>query len=153
MRQFKILVIDDEAEYRDVLENIFRIKGYDVDTAESGEAALGMLETQSYDLAVTDLLMTGIDGIEFLKISKEKYPELEVLIVTGYGSVKNAVEAMRFGAFGYFVKSHDPEELIMEIRKIERIAELENSNAVLRVQQVNSGYLLETKNKSFKKCT
>ena len=150
MRQFKILVIDDEAEYRDVLENIFRINGFDVDTAESGEAALEMLEKHSYDLAVTDLLMTGIDGIEFLKKSKEKYPDLEVLIVTGYGSVKNAVEAMKFGAFGYFVKSHDPEELIMEIRKIKRIAELENSNAVLRTQQVNSGYLLETKNRAFK---
>ena len=150
MRQFKILVVDDEEEYRDVLENIFRINGYEVDTADSGEAALEMLDKHSYDLAVSDLLMTGIDGIEFLKRSKEKYPDLEVLIVTGYGSVKNAVEAMRFGAFGYFVKSHDPEELIMEIKKIERIAALENSNAVLRIQQVNSGYLLETKNKAFK---
>ncbi len=150
MNNFRILVIDDEPEYREVLRNIFEINKYIVDTAESGEAALGMLENSDYDLAVTDLLMTGMDGIEFLKISKEKYPDLEVLIVTGYGSVKNAVEAMRFGAFGYFVKSHDPEELIMEIRKIERIAELENSNAILRTQQTGSGCLLETRNRAFR---
>jgi DNA-binding NtrC family response regulator len=150
MIQFKILVIDDEIEYREVLENIFQINGYDVDTAESGEAGLELMKKHNYDLAVTDLLMTGMDGLEFLKKSKERYPEIEVLIITGYGSVKNAVKAMQFGAFGYFVKSHDPEELIMEIKKIERIACLENSNAILRTQQVNSGYLLETKNKAFK---
>ncbi len=150
MGQFKILVIDDEIEYREVLENIFRINGYDVVTAGSGEAGLKFLENNSCDLVVTDLIMAGMDGLEFLKQSKEKYPDLEVLIVTGYGSVKNAVEAMRFGAFGYFVKSHDPEELIMEIKKIERIASLENSNAVLRIQQINSGYLLETKNRAFR---
>lgn len=150
MSQFKILVIDDEIEYRDVLENIFRINGYYVDTAESGEYGLELLKKNNYDLAVTDLLMNGMDGLEFLQKSKEKYPGLEVLIVTGYGSVKNAVEAMKFGAFGYFVKSHDPEELIMEIKKIERISHLENSNAILRIQQLDSGYLLETKNSAFK---
>ena len=150
MNKFKILAIDDEAEYREVLENIFRINGYDVDTAESGEAALEMLEKNSYSLAVSDLLMTGMDGIEFLRKAKDKYPDLEVIIVTGYGSVQNAVEAMRYGAFGYFIKSHDPEELIMEIRKVERIASLENSNAILRIQQLNSGYLLETENSAFK---
>jgi DNA-binding NtrC family response regulator len=150
MNQFKILVIDDEIEYREVLENILRINGYDVDTAESGEKGLELLEKQNYNLVITDLIMNGIDGIEFLKQAKEKYFDLEVLIITGYGSVNNAVEAMRKGAFGYFVKSHDPEELIMEVKKIEKITSLESSNAVLRIQQESSDYLLETKNAAFK---
>lgn len=150
MNKFKILVIDDEIEYREVLENIFVLNGYDVDTAESGEAGLKLLDKNHYNLAVTDLIMTGMDGLEFLNKAKEKYPNIEVLIVTGYGSVKNAVEAMRLGAFGYFVKSHDPEELIMEVKKVERIASLETTNALLRIQQTGSGYLLETKNKEFK---
>jgi DNA-binding NtrC family response regulator len=146
---FKILVIDDEEEYREVLENIFNLNGYEVDTAESGETGLKMLEKYSYNLVVTDLIMTGMNGLEFLNKSKELYPEIEVLIVTGYGTVENAVEAMRKGAFGYFVKSHDPEELIMEIKKIERISDLEKNNSLLKIQQNSSGYLLDSKNRAF----
>ena len=146
---FKILVIDDEEEYRDVLENIFRLNGYEVDKAESGEDGLIMLGKHSYNLVVTDLIMNGMDGLEFLNKSKELYPEIEVLIITGYGTVENAVEAMRKGAFGYFVKSHDPEELIMEIKKIERISVLEKDNSILKIQQNNSGYLLESKSRTF----
>ncbi len=146
---FKILVVDDEPEYRDVLENIFTMNGYKVETAQSGETALNMLEENSYNALVTDLLMDGMDGIELLERVKKKYPDLGVLIVTGYGTVRNAVDAMRKGAFGYFVKSHDPEELIMEIRKIEKISNLEKDNAILKIQQNNPSCLVESRNSRF----
>ena len=77
-----------------------------------------MIEEELYHVILTDIMMPGEDGITLLKKLKEKNPDLgEVIRITGYGSVETAVEAMRLGAFGYFIKSHDPEELLLEIQK------------------------------------
>ncbi|MBP2659253.1 MAG: two component, sigma54 specific, transcriptional regulator, Fis family [Firmicutes bacterium] len=147
----KILVVDDEKEYREVLQMILESKGYITETACSGKDALEKLKKKNFNLVLSDLIMPGMSGIELLEQIKEKHPETEIIIVTGYGTVQNAVEAMKKGAFTYFIKSHDPEELLIEIGKIKKLAGLENDNEVLRSQQIDPNFMLKTKNPRFKK--
>jgi DNA-binding NtrC family response regulator len=146
---FKILIVDDEQEYRDVFSMILE-ESYITDTASSGEEALEKLKEKEYDLVLTDLIMGGMNGLELLKNIKEKRYDVEVIIVTGYGTIENAVEAMKQGAFTYFVKGHDPEELIEEIEKIRKTTSLNND----KKHEHNTrslGFMLDTKNHKFKK--
>ena len=146
----RILAVDDEVKYLQAMKIILGDKGYAVDLADSGEEALKILERKEYDLVITDLKMSGMDGVELLECITEKYTEIEVIIITGYGSVKNAVDAMKKGAYSYFIKSHDPEELILEVSKIKKLKALEKHNEMLREQQVHGTFLLETKSSKFR---
>lgn len=107
MHNFKILVVDDEAEFRNVYRIMLEYKGYEVTLANSGEEGLSLLEKSSYDLVLTDLKMGGIDGIEFLKKIKDNNYSCEVILVTAFSTVDSAVTAMKLGAFGYFIKGQD----------------------------------------------
>ena len=149
-RYFKILVVDDEPPFRQVMERILRKKGFDVDMASSGQEALEKIKHSRYDLVLTDLIMKGIDGIKLLEILKTEETDLEVIMVTGYGSVKNAVEAMRKGAFSYFIKSHNPDELLMEIEKVKKIIELKTENELLKDNQAQSPFIIESKSPKFR---
>lgn len=147
---FKILVVDDEAEHREVLESILSLHGYPVTTAESGETALKLLAQNHYDLMLTDLIMPGMDGIDLLSRVKQRFESTEVIIITGYGSIQNAVDAMQKGAFSYFVKSHDPRELLLEIDKIKKLQSVLSGNQALK-RQVTPDVMLATKNPAFAK--
>jgi two-component system NtrC family response regulator len=104
----EILVIDDEAEVGTFFEFYFREeKGYPVDVANSGVAARTLLCEKSYDLAMVDLKLPDTDGITLLKEIKESSPGCEVIIMTGYSTIKSAVEAMKLGAFDYIDKPFD----------------------------------------------
>jgi len=150
MIDFKILVVDDEEEFRDVYRIILEDKGYDINEASSGEKCLSMLENDDFDLVITDLKMVGMDGIELLKSIKEKQYGCDVIIVTGFGTVDSAVNAMKQGAFSYFIKGSDPEVLLKEIEKLVRIKSLELDNKSIRDQLINFEYLLESNNDKFK---
>ena len=114
----KILVIDDEKDSRDTFQMLLESQGYQVRTAASAMEAEAMIEEEIYHVILTDIMMPEKDGIALLKDLKKKSSDIgEVIMVTGYGSVETAVEAMKQGAFGYFIKSHDPEELLLEIQK------------------------------------
>lgn len=143
MIDFKILVVDDEEEFRDVYRIIFEDKEYETHVAASGEECLLMLNEQSYDLVITDLKMGGMDGIELLNSIKEKYT-CEVIIVTGYGTINSAVNAMKLGAFSYFIKGSDPEILLKEIAKLVKIKQLEKNNKEIRNQLIDFNYLLDS---------
>jgi two-component system, NtrC family, response regulator HydG len=147
---FKILVVDDEVQYQDVFRMILEDKGYSPQTASSGGEALKMLASESYDLVLTDLMMAGMDGVELLGNIKKLHPSTEVIIVTGYGTIENAVKAIKQGAFSYFIKSHDPEELLIEVGKLERIHKLQAENALLRKEKASNKYELDTKNSKFR---
>ncbi|SFI03769.1 DNA-binding transcriptional response regulator, NtrC family, contains REC, AAA-type ATPase, and a Fis-type DNA-binding domains [Tindallia magadiensis] len=141
---FQILVVDDEQAYSDSLSIILRSEGYAVDTETSSVKALEKIGNKEYHLVISDFMMEDMDGFELLKMIKEKKKELEVIIVTGYGSIKNAVEAMKKGAFSYYIKSHDPTELLHEVSKVKRIRALTEE-----IQQASesSRYLMRSKNK------
>jgi DNA-binding NtrC family response regulator len=150
MIDFKILVVDDEQEFRDVYRIILEEKHYETQVASSGEECLKILKEQEFDLVITDLKMGGIDGIELLNaIKKEKYP-CEVIIVTGFGTIDSAVNAMKIGAFSYFIKGSDPEVLLKEIEKLVKIKNLENDNKAIRNQLINFNYLLDSNCNKFR---
>jgi len=150
MADFRILVVDDEVEFRDVYRIILEDKGYETYLVSSGEECLGILKEQSFDLVLTDLKMEGISGIELLKKIREEKHSCELILVTGFGTVESAVNAMKLGAFGYFIKGNDPEVLLKEIEKLVKIKKLEKDNILIRNKLINFNYLLESNNDKFK---
>ncbi len=150
MYDFKILVVDDEEEFRNVYKLMLQYKGYEVTLASSGEECLKLLEENNYDLVVTDLKMEGMDGIELLKKIKDNNYSCEVILVTAFSTVENAVTAIKLGAFGYFIKGQDPKILLNEIDKIVKITVLKNDNKAIKNNLNNFNYLLDTYSNKFK---
>jgi DNA-binding NtrC family response regulator len=112
-----ILVVDDERSIRVGLNGLLAKEGYEVTTAESGRAALQVLNGQPFDLVLTDLRMPELDGVSLLKKIKERYSDTLVVMMTAYGSEKIAVEAMKAGAYDYIVKPFDNEEVKILVRQ------------------------------------
>ena len=108
----KILVVDDEAEVRELCRRVFNKEGYVVHLAVNGEDALEILQNNRYHVAVVDLKMpTSVDGMKVLKEIKGNYPRTDVIIITGFGTIKSAVEAIQQGAANYLSKPFEIEEL------------------------------------------
>jgi DNA-binding NtrC family response regulator len=112
-----ILVVDDEINIRGALVTMLEKKGYEVRAAGGGEHALEQLHAAPADLVLTDLKMPGMGGMEFLRRLKEKWPETEVVVMTAYGSIDTAVEAMRSGAYDYLTKPIDRERFPVVVEK------------------------------------
>lgn len=128
----QILVVDDEINIRGALVTVLQKKGYRVWVAGTAEEALEQLEGAQVELVITDLKMPGIGGMELLRRLKERWPETEVVVMTAYGSIDTAVEAMRSGAYDYLTKPIDRERFPLVIEKaLERHA-LASENKQLR---------------------
>lgn len=134
----KVLIIDDEMLLRDFLAETLSRKGLEVATAENGHKALQLLKTQSFDLVITDMKMPDMTGIEVLKKVKELSPSTLVLIITAFGSIENAVEAMRLGAFNYLIKPFSPDAIETLIDKASEHTTLVEENRSLRQQGVRT---------------
>jgi DNA-binding NtrC family response regulator len=117
MARKSILVVDDEKSQREILEMILSGEGYDVTTASSGEAALKFAKERRFDLALTDLKMTGMDGIELLQHLLAQDSSIIVILLTAHGSIDSAKEALRRGAFDYLQKPYDRDTLLETIRR------------------------------------
>ena len=113
----QILIVDDEVNIRNALVTLLERKGYRARGVATAEEALALLETTAMDLVITDLRMPGIGGIEFLRRLYAKWPDTEVVVMTAYGSIETAVEAMRFGAYDYLAKPIDRERLPIVVEK------------------------------------
>ena len=107
----KILVVDDEPTVCSSVRKILSRRGYDVEEALSVEGALKLMRDMEFDLVITDLMIPGTDGMELVKIIREKYPELNVIMITGYASIESAVRATKLGAAAYLQKPFTPDEL------------------------------------------
>src|ERR687894_1317907 len=117
MARKSILVVDDEKSQREILEMILTGEGYDVTTASSGEAALRIARERRFDLALTDLKMTGMDGIELLSQLLAFDSSIIVILLTAHGSIESAKEALRRGAFDYLEKPYDKAALLATINR------------------------------------
>jgi DNA-binding NtrC family response regulator len=117
MARKSILVVDDEKSQREILEMILTDEGYDVTTAASGEAALKFAKDRRFDLALTDLKMTGMDGIELLQQLLAFDSSIIVILLTAHGSIESAKEALRRGAFDYLEKPYDKAALLETINR------------------------------------
>jgi len=128
----RILVLDDEEMIRDLLQETFKQKKFDVEIAATGEEALNQVENSDFDLLVTDLRLPDISGMEVLAKVKEKHPQMGVILITAYGSIKNAVKAMKQGAFDYITKPFDLDEIEMVVEKYFEYKNLVDENIYLR---------------------
>ncbi len=112
MHKGKLLVVEDDADLREALVDTLELAGYDVVDADCGESAIVRLSKEPFDMVVSDVNMPGIDGHQLLEHVISKYPGLNFLMITAYGSIANAVDAMRQGAVDYLVKPFEPEKLV-----------------------------------------
>jgi two-component system response regulator AtoC len=112
-----VLVVDDELNIRTALAKILEKAGHTVVTAESGDQALGLLHETTVDVVLTDLKMVGAGGLDVLRAVTQGQPNAEVILLTAYGSIDSAVEAMKIGAYDYLAKPTDPERLVHIVAK------------------------------------
>lgn len=125
IEQEKILVVDDDSAMLETCARIFKRKGYEVKAVASGGEALTVLERDDgYHVVLADLLMPGMSGIELLQKIKESYSDTQVVIMTGHGTIENAVDAMKLGAADYITKPFDREELITTVERLWEIRRL-----------------------------
>ena len=127
-----ILVLDDEKNYLLVLETILEEQGYEVTALQDPQLALAYLEDSEVDVLVTDMRMPGMSGQEVLAHIRKEYPYIPVLIMTAFGSIDRAVEAMKSGAFDYITKPFDNNELLLSLNKAVQLARVEQQNRLLR---------------------
>ncbi|HOA43926.1 MAG TPA: response regulator [Deltaproteobacteria bacterium] len=117
MSDKRILVVDDEEIVRYSLKNILAAQGFEVDDVPSAEEALKLLYVRSYHLVLTDLVLEGMGGLDLLENVKVISPRTLVIVITGYGSLKTAVKALRLGVYDYLLKPCDEDELIIRVRR------------------------------------
>ncbi len=129
-----ILVADDEPNIRRVFEALFVKDGHTVLVAENGKKALEIASTHTIDLLISDLIMPDASGVELLQKVKQLQPDCAAIIMTAYGSIKSAVEAMRLGAFNYIQKPFDLDEVRMMVRKALEFKALAAENQLLKQQ-------------------
>lgn len=134
----KILVIDDEDIVIKSTLRTLQKDDYDIDHAYSGETALGMIPKTKYDLVITDLMMPGINGIEVLKRIKKDYPEITVIMFTGFATVESAREALKLGAFDYVPKPFTPDELREVVKNALKARESASDSKMLDLMAIVS---------------
>src|SRR4051794_3797679 len=129
-----ILFVDDEDALRELMAERLSDAGFEVVQAESGERALEMLTEFAFDVVITDLRMPGIDGTQVIAAALERYPGIVGIVVTGYGTVKDAVDAIKRGAADFIAKPFQFDELMHVLRKALEQRRLTQENAYLRSQ-------------------
>jgi len=112
----KVLLVDDEEDFLETRADRMRTRGMTVDTSTSAMEAIKRIDTESYDAIILDLMMPGMDGLEALKIVKERRPELQIILLTGFGTLEKGIEAMKLGATDFVEKPADLESLTQKIK-------------------------------------
>ena len=129
-----LLIVDDEAALRSVIAERLTEQGFHVTEAESGEKALALLNEFAFDIVISDLRLPGIDGHHVIESALERYPGIIAIVVTGFGTVKNAVDAIKRGATDFVAKPFQFDELLHVLRSALEQRRLKNENAYLRQQ-------------------
>jgi two-component system response regulator AtoC len=142
MTQKRILIIDDEENFRHLLSVILIKEGYEVETASNGEEGLQKALASPFDQILCDIRMARMDGLEFLKEIKKTELETTVIVMSAYGTVDIAIEAMKLGAYDYISKPFKPDEIILTLRKAEEREQLRRENQLLR-REVAQKYSFE----------
>ena len=138
----KILIVDDDLEILETIAKVLKEEGYAVDTASSGTGAIKHIDDEFYDLVVTDLKMPEVDGMMVLRHVVDHSPDTICIILTGYGTIDSAVEAIKTGAFDYISKPVKPGEILIVVEKALRYKHLEKENILLR-RQLRKKYRFE----------
>ncbi|QUH19977.1 sigma-54-dependent transcriptional regulator [Alkaliphilus sp. B6464] len=139
MRPFRVLLVDDEEKFITLLQQRLTRKGYSVEVSNCSLKALSIIEETEFDVALFDIMMSGMDGLELLEKAKKVQPNLEIIMLTGYATVDTAIEAMKKGAYDYLTKPIKPIELELILQKaIDRKKLQEYSNNLIEtIQRTN----------------
>ena len=119
---------------RQVYSKIFKLQGFDIVTCCSGEEALEKLASNHISVVISDVIMPRMNGMELLQRINREYPYCEVIMLTAEGSISEAVAAVKRGAFSYFVKPADIDEIISSVKKAQELADTKGENRMLREQ-------------------
>lgn len=138
----RILVVDDDRIILDSLSEFLSLEGYDVRGASGFQEAVRLLERESFQLVITDVNMPEVDGFELLRVIKSRFPELVVIIITGYGTIESAVEAIKMGAYDYLTKPIIDDEIRLVVDRAMKQQSLIQENRDLR-SQLNLRYNLD----------
>jgi len=128
----EVLIIDDEPLMRISISDALKAEGYNVASAATGSEGLKAIKDTSYDVVITDLRLPEVDGVQILKTCRQISPHTKVLMITAYGSVDTAVEAMRIGAYDYITKPFSMDELILTVKRLIALRDLEDENIYLK---------------------
>jgi len=128
----RILVIDDDPVILEVITKILKTNSYEVIAAPDGKSGIKKLESNSFDLVLTDLMMPDVDGLEVLDCVVTNSPKTKCIILTGYGTIKSSVDAIKKGAFDYIAKPITSDELLIVIDKALKFRNLEDENIRLK---------------------
>jgi len=134
MKRYNLLLVDDDPFILDGLGEDLENRGYQVTRAASGERAVALLETSDFDLVITDLVMGATDGIQVLKKTKELNSDIKVIILTGYGDMISAIEALRSQADDYMLKPCESEEMMFRVKNC--LANLEMTRKINLYQKI-----------------
>ncbi len=137
MRNETVLVVDDVPDIRTTMSEILKYKGFAVDQATDGQEAIELINTRFYDIVLTDIAMPRKNGMEVLKYIKNNSPDTICIMITGFGSIEGAVEALRMGAFDYLSKPIKPSEVVVIIEKALEVRDLKRENKSLREELQN----------------
>jgi len=132
MERISILVVEDEEAQRSLLEGLLTKEGYIARTAGDGKAALDAFRNDTFEIVLLDYKLPDTDGLTLLKAFKEMNPEVEVIMITAFGSIENAVTALKAGAFEYLTKPIDLDDLLFKIKKVEEKRHLMHENMILK---------------------
>jgi DNA-binding NtrC family response regulator len=143
MKKSVILLIDDDDSLRRVMEFSLTEAGHMVQTAASGEDGLRLFEKDTFDAVITDITMPGMSGMEVLAKVRQRVPSIPVIVITAYGTIESAVEAMKQGAFDYITKPFNRDELRLTLEKAIKMRRLEKENVELRAE-VTDRYCFES---------
>jgi len=116
-KQIKLLIVDDDEKFLKTIAERLGLKDFDVTTASEGNQALKAAKKDKFDVAILDLKMPGMDGMEVLQSLKKKHKFLEVIILTGFSSIDSAVECTKLGAFGYLEKPYNFQKLLEVLKE------------------------------------
>jgi two-component system response regulator AtoC len=138
----RLLIIDDEANMRHMLSTVLKKAGYQVETAADGAKGLEMIQQSPYDFILCDIKMPIMDGMEFLKLSRERLGAATVIMMSAYGSIDTAIDAMKSGAYDYISKPFKTDEVYLTLKKAEERERLKAENRLLkaRIQKIEGDY-------------
>ena len=128
----RVLVVDDEENFRHILSVILKKERYEVETASNGEEALQRISDTTFDQVLCDIRMPGMDGLDFLKEVRKTEADANVIMMSAYGTLDTAVEAMKLGAYDYISKPFKADEIILTLKKAEERERLRKENELLR---------------------
>jgi len=130
----RILLVDDEPSILSVLCTVLRSEDYDVVSAADGQQAIERLKNETFDLLISDIRMTPVNGMDILKVVHQEHPDIAVIMLTAYGSVETAIEALKLGAFDYVTKPFKVDELLITVQRALSYRNAINENATLKEQ-------------------